>query len=100
MWTATSVLCECCFVLKLFDVLLDYKAESMSGPIVRTGTTPEFWKNWDRAFGDKKATAGTKKATKAPEKKEAAVASKKAVKKAAPKAAPQKASKKATKKTK
>jgi len=68
----------------------------MSGPIVRTGTTPEFWKNWDRAFGDKKAAAGTKKATKSPAKKEAAVASKKA----APKAAPKKASKKAAKKTK
>lgn len=75
---------------------MDYKAESMSGPIVRTGTTPEFWKNWDRAFGDKKAAAGVKKATKAPEKKEAAVASKKAASKAAPK----KASKKAAKKTK
>ena len=72
----------------------------MSGPIVRTGTTPEFWKNWDRAFGDKKAAAGTKKATKTPEKKEAAIASKKAVKNAAPKAAPKKAAKKAVKKTK
>ena len=71
---------------------MDYKAESMSGPIVRTGTTPEFWKNWDRAFGDKKAAAGAKKATKAPAKKEAAVAS--------TKAAPKKASKKAAKKTK
>ena len=28
----------------------------MGGPIVRTGTTPEFWKNWDQAFGDKKKT--------------------------------------------
>jgi hypothetical protein len=27
----------------------------MSGPIVRTGTTPEFWKNWDNVFGGKKA---------------------------------------------
>ena len=26
----------------------------MGGPIVRTGTTPEFWKNWDQVFGDKK----------------------------------------------
>ena len=79
---------------------MDYKAESMSGPIVRTGTTPEFWKNWDRAFGDKKAAAGTKKATKAPEKKEAPVASKKSVKKTAPKAAAKEATKKAAKKTK
>ena len=59
----------------------------MSGPIVRTGTTPEFWKNWDRAFGDKKKTAGDKKATKAAEKPEGAAAPKKAVKKAAKKAA-------------
>jgi hypothetical protein len=39
----------------------------MSGPIVRTGTTPEFWKNWDRVFGGKtakKAAAGGKKAAK------------------------------------
>ena len=28
----------------------------MGGPIVRTGTTPEFWRNWDQAFGDKKKT--------------------------------------------
>ena len=28
----------------------------MGGPIVRTGTTPEFWKNWDQAFGGKKTT--------------------------------------------
>lgn len=32
----------------------------MGGPIVRTGTTPEFWKNWDKAFG--KAAGGSKKA--------------------------------------
>lgn len=38
----------------------------MSGPIVRTGATPEFWKNWDRVFGAKNATAGksTAKAAK------------------------------------
>jgi hypothetical protein len=30
----------------------------MSGPIVRTGTTPEFWKNWDKVFGGKKSQAG------------------------------------------
>ena len=34
----------------------------MSGPIVRTGTTPEFWANYDQVFGGKKATK--KKATK------------------------------------
>lgn len=34
----------------------------MSGPIVRTGTTPEFWKNYDSIFGDKKKSAAPKKA--------------------------------------
>tara|TARA_B100000029_G_scaffold454622_1_gene481244 strand:+ start:1409 stop:1579 length:171 start_codon:yes stop_codon:yes gene_type:complete len=34
----------------------------MSGPIVRTGATPEFWENWDKVFGDK-AQKGTKKAS-------------------------------------
>lgn len=24
----------------------------MGGPIVRTGTTPKFWENWDRIFAD------------------------------------------------
>ena len=57
----------------------------MSGPIVRTGTTPEFWKNWDRAFGDKKKTTGDSKATKGTGKPEKAAVSKKAVKKAAKK---------------
>ncbi len=65
------------------NILLDYKAESMSGPIVRTGTTPEFWKNWDRAFGGKKkATDGTKKVDKSAK----ADAANKVVKKAAKKA--------------
>ena len=44
----------------------------MSGPIVRTGTTPKFWENWDRAFGEKKA----------PKKKSAAKAVKRTAKKA------------------
>lgn len=33
-----------------------------SGPIVRTGTTPEFWKNWDNIFGEKSKSATAKKA--------------------------------------
>jgi hypothetical protein len=53
----------------------------MSGPIVRTGATPEFWANWDRVFGGKKtkkAAAGEKKAAKkAPKKKAAKKAAKK-----------------------
>jgi hypothetical protein len=36
---------------------------TMSGPIVRTGATPEFWENWDKIFGDKgKKSTGKKKA--------------------------------------
>ncbi len=35
----------------------------MSGPIVRTGTTPAFWKNWERVFGGKQASGGKKKST-------------------------------------
>jgi hypothetical protein len=37
----------------------------MSGPIVRTGTTPKFWQNWDQVFGKggkKSASSGTKTA--------------------------------------
>jgi len=29
-----------------------------SGPIVRTGATPEFWKNWEKIFGGKKQAGG------------------------------------------
>ena len=50
----------------------------MSGPIVRTGATPEFWENWDTVFGDK----GKKNAGK---KKSGAKASKKSSKKSAKK---------------
>ncbi|MEX2286236.1 MAG: RNA polymerase subunit sigma [Planctomycetaceae bacterium] len=39
----------------------------MGGPIVRTGTTPEFWKNWENVFGDKKKAAKKKTAAKAPQ---------------------------------
>lgn len=49
----------------------------MSGPIVRTGTNPKFWSNWDLAFGKKSSSA---------EKKKAATASAKAAKKPAKKA--------------
>ena len=54
----------------------------MSGPIVRTGTNPKFWSNWDKVFGDKKKSAkveAPKAAKKAPVKK---AAKKKAAKKA------------------
>ncbi|MEJ7591612.1 MAG: RNA polymerase subunit sigma [Planctomycetaceae bacterium] len=59
----------------------------MSGPIVRTGTTPEFWKNWDRAFGDKKKATDEKKVAEGSKKTKNFVAAKKVVKKAAKKAA-------------
>jgi hypothetical protein len=50
----------------------------MGGPIVRTGTTPEFWKNWDQVFGDKKNTKrkSAPKAGKKSGKKKAAKKSK------------------------
>ena len=79
---------------KLFEVLLIDKADSMSGPIVRTGTTPEFWKNYDRAFGKKTKTTGSKDAAKT----ESAAAAKKTVKK--PAKAAKASSKKAAKKSK
>jgi hypothetical protein len=67
----------------------------MSGPIVRTGTTPEFWENWDRIFGDKsqgekKSSAPKKAAKKAAKKAPAAKAKKKAAPKAKKKAAKKK----------
>ena len=40
----------------------------MGGPIVRTGTTPDYWENWDNIFGaDAKKTA-KKKTAQAPSK--------------------------------
>jgi hypothetical protein len=62
----------------------------MGGPIVRTGTTPEFWQNWDLAFGKK----GGAKTTKAVVKKAAKAAKPKAAKAARPKAARKKTGKK------
>ncbi len=59
----------------------------MGGPIVRTGTTPKFWENYDRIFSgttSKKAGA-SKKETAA--KETAAKAEAKAPKKAAAKKA-------------
>lgn len=37
----------------------------MGGPIVRTGTTPKFWQNWESVFGNKKSGSGVAKATSA-----------------------------------
>jgi hypothetical protein len=47
----------------------------MGGPIVRTGTTPAFWENWEKAFG--KPASGSRTGT----------AKKSAAKSAKPKAA-------------
>ncbi|MFM9965950.1 MAG: RNA polymerase subunit sigma [Planctomycetaceae bacterium] len=62
----------------------------MSGPIVRTGTTPEFWKNWDQVFGGaaKTESSATPKAAKKSAAKKAATpekVAKKSAKKAAKK---------------
>ena len=63
----------------------------MSGPIVRTGTTPEFWKNWDQVFGNKsKSTTSTKTPTEPVKAAKKAVAPKKAAKKSVKKAAKKK----------
>ncbi len=69
----------------------------MSGPIVRTGTNPKFWSNWDQAFGKKsgsqndglqaEADKRVKKAAKAVDAANKAAMTKKAVKKAAVKPA-------------
>lgn len=62
----------------------------MSGPIIRSGASPEFSKNWDKIFGGGKKPAG-KTASQPPKKAVAAATPKaKAAKKAAPKASPKK----------
>jgi hypothetical protein len=43
----------------------------MGGPIVRTGTTPAFWQNWEKAFGKAKAGSRTGTAKKNTPKKPA-----------------------------
>ncbi|WP_437185449.1 RNA polymerase subunit sigma [Planctomicrobium sp. SH668] len=73
----------------------------MSGPIIRTGATPEYWSNWDNVFGKKTKSASKAKEVAAAAPKKVAPAAKKAAapKAAAPKAAPKKAAaKKAVKK--
>lgn len=49
----------------------------MGGPIVRTGTTPKFWENYDKIFSDKSDTPVKKKTGKKTTKKKAAKAKKK-----------------------
>ncbi|MGE5193033.1 MAG: RNA polymerase subunit sigma [Deltaproteobacteria bacterium] len=43
----------------------------MGGPIVRTGTTPAFWANWEKAFGKAAGGSRTKAAKKTAAKKPA-----------------------------
>jgi len=62
-------------------------ARAMSGPIIRSGPSPQFSQNWDGIFG------GGKNAAKKPAKKPAAKA-----KAAAPKSVKKKAAKKSAKK--
>jgi hypothetical protein len=50
----------------------------MSGPIIRSGPSPDFSKNWEQVFGNKK---GAKKAAKSAKK---AAAAPRSAKKAAP----------------
>jgi hypothetical protein len=57
----------------------------MSGPIVRTGTTPKFWQNYDRIFNNAGAKKSTAVKAEAPAKADAKPAKKKAAKKAAAK---------------
>jgi hypothetical protein len=54
----------------------------VSGPIVRTGTTPKFWQNWESVFGNKKSGAGAAKATSAKSPKTKKASTKSAAKKA------------------
>ncbi|WP_437230704.1 RNA polymerase subunit sigma [Planctomicrobium sp. SH661] len=78
----------------------------MSGPIVRTGATPEFWNNWDQVFGKKSKAAAKvepkpeaqEKSDKPAAKKKTVVAKPAAAKSTAKKAAAPKAAKKASKK--
>lgn len=71
----------------------------MSGPIVRTGTNPKFWANWDQAFGKKtgkskelqaEADKRVKKAAKAIDQANKAAMTKQTAKKAVAKKAPAK----------
>ena len=57
----------------------------MSGPIVRTGATPEFWNNWDKVFGGKKGKAAAPVPSKAKAAKVSSAKTAKPAKKAAKK---------------
>jgi hypothetical protein len=50
---------------------------NMSGPIVRSGPTPEFSRNWDSVFAKKSAKSSAKAVATAPSKKAAKTKKKK-----------------------
>jgi hypothetical protein len=52
-------------------------ARTMSGPIVRSGPSPEFSKNWDSVFAKKAGTKAAAKATTASKGKKSAPKKKK-----------------------
>ena len=66
----------------------------MSGPIVRTGTTPKFWQNWDQVFGNKSGKKSVSATTKTAASKTAKSAKKASTKSAAGKKAKKPAGKK------
>ena len=66
----------------------------MSGPIVRTGTTPKFWQNWDQVFGGKSRKKSASSGTQAAATKSAKSAKKASTKSAAGKKAKKPAGKK------
>ena len=70
----------------------------MSGPIVRSGPSPEFSKNWDSVFSGKSKAKATTKSIATPKKEPKLGLSSKAKAKAAAKT--EKPAKKAAKKTK
>ena len=57
-----------------------YATLSRLGPIVRTGATPEFWRNWDNIFGGKKKSDSKAAPAKSSAKKKPATAKKPAAK--------------------
>jgi hypothetical protein len=55
-------------ILDFLITLLQQQVTDVSGPIVRTGTTPKYWENWDRIFGDDAEAGGSSKSSKKPAK--------------------------------
>jgi hypothetical protein len=60
-----------------YDSFYTAGVNKMGGPIVRTGTTPKFWENYDKIFRDKPGTKTKKKTASKTTKKKPAQAKKK-----------------------